>query len=125
MAKKFGPTIKKLQRAINDKFGEKILINHHQFFSDDSKRVIEYIDISKAIWDEDKGKRVNIKVFSSASDVQIVLWLRDYWYELNGWEIPKDNPEWIAARKKYEDKANAGKKVAGKGKKNGKVKKGN
>jgi len=108
MAKPFGPQIKKLQRAINDKFGEKILVNHTQFFSDRNNKAMEIIVIKKAIWDEEKQKHKNIELFSSTSDIQIVLWLRDYWYSLNGWDIPEDNEKWIAARKKYEEKHNVG-----------------
>ena len=104
MAKKFQPQIKKLQRAINEKYDQHILVNKTQFFSETANRPLEIIVIKKAIWDEEKDKYKNIELFSSASDVQIVLWLRDLWYKLNGWEIPQDNPQWIEARKKYEEK---------------------
>ena len=101
MAKKFGPQIKKLQRAINEKYGEKLLVNHTQFYSDNANKPIEIIIIKKAIWDEEKQKNKNVEIFSSTSDVQIVLFLRDYWYELNGWEIPQDNEEWNKAKALY------------------------
>lgn len=107
MAKAFGPQIKKLQRAINDKFGQRILVNKTQYYSQESERVLEILIIKKAVWDEDKQKFTNIELFSSASDIQIVLWLRDYWYELNGWEVPTDNEEWNKAKQRYEDKQNA------------------
>lgn len=106
MAKKYGPTIKKLQRAINENFGEKLLVNKSQYFSEKSDRPMEILSIKKAIWNEEKRRYKNIEVFSSPSDVQIVLWLRDYWYELNGWEVPTDNEKWLEARKKYEEKHN-------------------
>jgi hypothetical protein len=101
MAKKYGPQIKKLQRAINEKYGEKLLVNKTQFVSSTNDKTIELIIIKKAIWDDDKQKYKNIEIFSSPSDVQIVLWLRDYWYELNGWEIPTDNEEWNKAKAFY------------------------
>ena len=104
MAKKFGSTIKKLQRAINEKFGEKILVNHTQFYSEEAERVLEIIVVKKSIYDEDKKKSKQVELFSSTSDVQIVLYLRDYWYELNGWEVPTDNEEWQIAKQKYIDK---------------------
>lgn len=104
MAKKFGPTIKKLQRAINETFGEKLLVNHTQFYSEKTNKPVEIIVVKKAVWDEDKGKLRNIEIFSSTSDVQIVLFLRDYWYELNGWEVPTDNEVWNKAKEKYKDK---------------------
>jgi hypothetical protein len=104
MAKAFGPQIKKLQKAINEKYDAKILINKTQYYSEKSDRPLELLIIKKAVWNAEKQKFMNIEVFSSASDVQIVLWLRDYWYELNGWEIPTDNEEWNTAKKKYEEK---------------------
>ena len=104
MAKAFGPQIKKLQKAINENFDAKILVNKTQYYSEDAERVLELLVIKKAVWDSDKQKFKNVELFSSASDVQIVLWLRDYWYELNGWEIPTDNEEWNKAKEKYEAK---------------------
>lgn len=104
MAKKYGPMIKKLQRAINEKFGQKILVNHTQFYSEKSEQVLEMIVVKKSIYDEEKQKSKQIELFSSTSDVQIVLYLRDYWYELNGWEVPTDNEEWQIAKQRYIDK---------------------
>lgn len=104
MAKKFTPTIKKLQRAINDKFDKHILVNSTQYFSEKSNRPMSMISIKQAQWDEIKGRYKNVELFSSPSDIQIVLWLRDYWYACNGWEVPEDNPQWIEARRKYEEK---------------------
>lgn len=104
MAKKFLPTIKKLQRAINEKYDKKILINKTQFFSDNTKKPVEIIVVKQAQWDAEKQKYKNVELFSSASDVQIVLWLRDYWYELEGMPIPTDNEKWNKAKKAYEEK---------------------
>jgi len=104
MAKQFMPTIKKLQRAINLTFDKKILINKTQFYSKETKSVKEIIIIKQAVYNEEKDKIVNIELFSSASDIQILLWLRDYWFELNGWEIPTDNEIWNEAKQKYYDK---------------------
>ena len=101
MAKPFGPQIKKLQRAINDTFDAKILINKTQFYSADTKKPVEILVIKKAVWDNSKQKFKNVELFSSASDIQIVLFLRDMWYELNGWKIPTDNEEWNKAKALY------------------------
>ena len=106
MAKAFGPQIKKLQRAINDTFGDRILINKTQYYSESADKVLELLIIKKAVWDDDKEKFKNIELFSSPSDIQIVLWLRDYWYELNGWEVPTDNEEWNKAKERYEERHN-------------------
>lgn len=104
MAKAFGPQIKKLQKAINEKFDARLLINKNQYYSEQADRPLELIIIKKAVWNSDKQKFQNVELFSSPSDVQIVLWLRDYWYELNGWEIPTDNEEWNKAKERYEAK---------------------
>ena len=104
MAKAFGPEIKKLQKAINEKFDARLLINKNQYYSEQADRPLELIIIKKAVWNSDKQKFQNVELFSSASDIQIVLWLRDYWYELNGWEIPTDNEEWNKAKEKYEER---------------------
>ena len=106
MAKPFGNQIKKLQRAINEKFDAKILLNKTQFYSTQAEKPVELLVIRKAIWNEEKQKFKNIELFSSPSDVQIVLWLRDYWYELNGWEVPTDNEAWNEAKAKYTEKHN-------------------
>ena len=57
--------------------------------------------LKKAYWDEDKGKNRNIELFSTTSQIQIVLYLRDLWYELNGWEVPTDNETWTKAKASY------------------------
>lgn len=101
MAKIFGPQIKKLQKALNDKYDQKILINKTQFYSESAKRPVEILVIKQAVYDESRGKYKNIELFSSASDVQIVLWLRDLWYELNNWEVPTDNKDWLKAKEAY------------------------
>ena len=102
MAKKFTPTIKKLQKAININFDKKILVNKNQFYSDKTKSIIEMIVIKQAVWNEEKHKVVNVKLFESTSDVQIVLYLRDLWFKLNGWDIPTDNDMWNDIKKKKE-----------------------
>ena len=31
----------------------------------------------------------------------MVLFLRDYWYEFNGWEVPNDNEVWNKVKAEY------------------------
>ena len=102
MAKKYMPLIKKLQKAINLNFDKRILVNKTQFYSDKTDKIIEMIVIKQAVWSEDKHKIVNVKLFESASDIQILLYLRDLWYKLNKWEIPTDNEYWEDVKKKKE-----------------------
>lgn len=54
--------------------------------------------VRKAIWDEKTGRSKNIELFKSTSQIQVVLYLRDMWYDLNGWDIPP-NPYWDNIKK--------------------------
>lgn len=95
--------IKKLQNAINTKFHERLLYNKTQWYSDQQDRPVTTYVIRKAVWNEEKGKSVNIELFKSTSQIQIVLFLRDYWYRLNGWEVPTDNPMWEKVKEKMQN----------------------
>lgn len=87
----FAGVAKRLQTAINNKQPEiKILINTSQWYSEKRKRTITTYTIRQS---HGKGKKT-IELFKTYSQIQLVLWLRDYWYTLNGWEVPHDNPEW-------------------------------
>ena len=89
--------IKKLQRAINAR-GEKLLYNTNQWYSDRESRPVTIHSIKKAVWDDDLQKTVNVELFKSTSMIQILLFLRDYWYEMNGMTLPMDNEEWNTIR---------------------------
>lgn len=89
--------IHKLQTALNMK-GCKILYSTTQFYSDKQQRPITTYHIKKAVLDEDTGKIKNIELFKSTSQIQVLLYLRDMWYQINGMEIPKDNDIWNAIR---------------------------
>lgn len=91
--------IKRLQQAINQKYGERLLINRSQWYSEKQDRPVTTISIRKAIYDDEKQKFINIELFKSTSEIQIVLFLRDLWYELNGWEVPTDNEKWNEIKK--------------------------
>ena len=96
--------IHKLQNAINQKFDDTILYNKQQWYSQDQKRPVTSYIIRKAVYDNDRGKYVNLELFKTCSQIQVVLFLRDYWYELNGWDVPHDNEMWEKAKKLYYDK---------------------
>lgn len=96
--------IKKLQHAINDK-GERVLYQTSQWYSEQQDRPVTIYTIKKAIWDVDKNRFTNIELFSSTSQIQIVLFLRDYWYEINNWEIPTDNQMWNNAKQQYQERS--------------------
>lgn len=93
--------IHKLQQAINGR-GERILYEKSQFYSESQQRPISQYKIMKSIPPEAEGGRnKKIELFSAYSQIQIVLFLRDYWYHLNDWEIPTDNEMWEEAKEKY------------------------
>lgn len=92
--------IKRLQTAINQRFGAKLLFNKTQWYSKDQDRPVTTYVIRKAVWNDEKQKFTNIELFKSTSEIQIVLFLRDIWYELNGWEVPTDNEMWNEIKKK-------------------------
>lgn len=94
-------TIKKLQTAINRRFGVKLLLNSRQFYTGTSEnRPITLHTISQQVYDKDKGKEIKIDLFKSYSYTQLAMFLRDYWYQLNGWEIPYDET-WEEVKRKY------------------------
>ena len=85
--------IKKLQTALN-RNGDKILYSTTQFYSDKQDRPVTMYVVKRAVFDENKGKNMNIELFKSTSQIQVVLYLRDLWYELQGMEVPKNNETW-------------------------------
>ena len=100
MANKYLNTAKRLQKAINDTFGLRVLINTTQWYSEDKKCAISVYTVKQVVINENK-KKTNIELFKTYSTVQLTLFLRDYWYELNGWDVPTDNPIWEGMKKDY------------------------
>ena len=78
--------------------GMKILYSTTQFYSEDQDRPVTMYILKQAVWDDEKGRNNNIELFKSTSQIQILLFLRDLWYELNGKEIPTDNETWNKIR---------------------------
>lgn len=114
MAKKYGPTLKKLQSAINGTGKLHLTINKTQFYIKESNKMGEIIVVKQATLDKNGNIKYN-EVFSSSSDIAITLYLRDVWYELNGWEIPDDNEYWNKTKADYYKRQEA-RKSKGKGK---------
>ena len=94
MAMKYMALARKLQSACNSQYGAKLLINSHQWFSEDQGRAVTQYTVCQSTKRQDTGKDVNLELFKTYSQVQLVLFFRDYWYKLNGWEVPKDNAKW-------------------------------
>lgn len=103
MAASNSTMIHKLQRAINAQ-GEKLLYDTQQFYSNDQNRPITMYRIRKTYKNEATGRNKYVELFSSASQIQIVLFLRDYWYEINGWEVPTDNEMWEKIKARYKER---------------------
>lgn len=101
--------IHKLQSAINMKAGGKLLYSTSQFYSDKQDRPITVYQLKRAVWDEEKQKNKNVELFQTTSQIQMVLYLRDMWYELNGWEVPTDNPVWEEKKAKMQEEQKNGK----------------
>ena len=86
--------IKKLQTAINQRFGEQLLYERRQFYSEKENRPVNVYTIKKATYDRTQKCSGSKTLFKSTSQLQVILYLRDYWYECNGWDIPWDNAMW-------------------------------
>lgn len=82
--------IYKLQTALNSK-GLRILCNRSQFFSDQQNRPVTIYKISQSVFNPDTGKNNHVELFSSASEIQIVLFMRNLWYAIQGKDIPPTN----------------------------------
>ena len=94
-------TIKKLQKALQFE-GEYILISTSQFFSIEKNTTVTRYHVKKQVpSDTDRYKSSQVELFSSCSQIQIALFLRDYYYEVKGIEIPHDNPYWEQCKAKY------------------------
>ena len=81
-----------LQSALNTR-GQRILCNTEQWYSEDRGAMNMYV-VAKSQVNAEKGKKENIQLFKAYKQVYAVLFLRDYWYWLNGIPIPRDNPMW-------------------------------
>ena len=93
-------TIQKLQKALLFA-GETVLITTSQFYSNDKHKIVTRYHIKKQIQNPDSDKSTMIELFNSCSQIQITLFLRDYYYEVKGWEVPHDNPIWEECKAKY------------------------
>ena len=76
-----------------------------QFYSDKQNRPITQYTIRQVVDDPEaigtNNKRTQyIELFKSCSQIQIVLFLRDFWYEINGEQPPTDNKMWLEAKQK-------------------------
>ena len=81
--------IHRLQVALNSK-GMRILCNSSQFYSEQMNRPVTIYKVSQSIPLED-GRHRHEELFSSGSQIQCVLFMRNLWYLINDKEIPPTN----------------------------------
>ena len=101
--KNYFPIIKKLQNALNIN-GRKVTISSKQFYSDDQQSLVTIYTIGERILDPVSGKKRNLELYSSSSQVYILLYLRDMWYELNDYTVPEENDGYKASVNSYKKK---------------------
>lgn len=89
--------IKKLRNAINLK-GHKITYSTTEVFLENQPFPSKLYTIKKAN-EQSNGKNKYEELFKTFSSIQIVFFLRDYWYILNDLKLPTDNPKWNTIRK--------------------------
>ena len=85
--------IYKLQQALNSK-GCRILYGTTQFWSEAENRPVRIYQVSQMVYDEATDKYKKVKIYESASQIQIVLFLRDMWNEINGLPEDTSNEYW-------------------------------
>ena len=96
-------TINRLKIAIRQKYDIKLLITTKEWFSEEKQVLMPYYIISRYHYDAKLKKAKQEELFRCGSKIQVVLFLRDYLYTLNGWEIPK-NDYWDKKKEKYDRK---------------------
>lgn len=94
-------TIQKLQKALEFE-GELILISTSQFYSQDKHKFVTRYHVKRQVnSDDNKNRSTQTELFSSCSQIQITLFMRDYLYEIQGKEVPTDNEIWNQAKAEY------------------------
>lgn len=94
-------TIAKLQTALNAE-GDKILQRTKQFYSNETKSPVTIYYVERGVWNEEKQKNVNVELFHTTSQLQVILFMRDLLFINRGDPIPTDNEIWNEKRKKIE-----------------------
>lgn len=102
MATNLMKTSKKLIQALNNE-GYKLTFSMKQFIGRDNLSH-NYYSINRAEWNDERKRYNHYEVYSSASMVRIVLFLRDMWFKHNGWELPTDQELWNKIRSDLQEK---------------------
>lgn len=97
-------TIKKLQLAINMNCPFRILYTTNQFYSVSKQMPVTKYCLRKATLDYDTNHSESVEIFSTYSQLQVILYLRDLWYTWLGKDLPTDNELWNGIKER--DKIN-------------------
>ena len=89
-------TSKKLVQALNSK-GYKLTFSSKQYIGREGQPHTMY-SICRAVYNDEKQRYSHEEIYSTSSMVRIVLFLRDMWFEENGWELPTDQEQWNKIR---------------------------
>ena len=95
-------TSKKLVQALSSK-GHKLTLSTKQFMGKEGRPHNMY-SLNLAIWNEEKSRYSHEEIYSTTSMVRMTLFLRDMWFEENGWELPTDQEQWNAIREELREK---------------------
>lgn len=87
-------TIKKLQLAINMNCPFRILYTTNQFYSVSKQMPVTKYCLRKATLDYESNRSESEEIFSTYSQLQVILFLRDLWYVYLGKDLPNDNELW-------------------------------
>ena len=87
--------IHKLQKAINMNGGV-LLLDRTQFFSREQNRPVTMYRVCETVGTTKSGRRKKECLFETASQIQVVLFLRDYWFVMQGKGLPPivNNKKW-------------------------------
>ena len=101
MATNLMQTSKKLIQALNSR-GYKLTFSTKQFMGKEGQPHNMY-SINKAIWNDEKRRYSHEELYSTTSMVRVTLFLRDMWFQANGWELPTDQASWNSVREELKN----------------------
>lgn len=93
--------IYKLRQAIESK-GYTLLFTSTEFYSKEKQRPIAIYHIKESYYNPKTDKYDSKEIFASPSHIQIVFFLRDYLFAIEGKELPTDNEMWNTIRAKIQ-----------------------
>lgn len=80
--------------ALNRNCPFKILYTTNQFFSVSQQMPVTKYCLRKATLNYETNRSESEEIFSTYSQLQVIMFLRDLWYVWLGKELPTDNEIW-------------------------------